>query len=180
MFTCSIIGHNPKRFKFKYKETNTGCKRIKKRLKEQIAALYESGIHAFLISGILGVDIWAGEIILQMKKEPQYSGLELTVIVPFDENDRRWDERSKRRLANLKKHSSVVIVGNRSGEECYFQREQYMLSHADCLIAVFDNDFTIQSNVARVVSHALKTGMPIVYIHPDNAGVSYSKKNRTV
>lgn len=33
--SCAIIGHRPTQFKWKYKENNTGCKRLKKRIKDQ-------------------------------------------------------------------------------------------------------------------------------------------------
>lgn len=42
--SCAITGHRPTRFKFGYKENYTGCKRLKKRLYEQFALLYEKGV----------------------------------------------------------------------------------------------------------------------------------------
>ena len=41
--TCAITGHRPTRFRFKYDENNNGCKRIKKRIRDQLMLLYEQG-----------------------------------------------------------------------------------------------------------------------------------------
>lgn len=38
---CAITGHRPTRFKWKYNENNNGCKRLKRRLKEQFVLFYE-------------------------------------------------------------------------------------------------------------------------------------------
>ena len=64
--SCAITGHRPTRFKFKYNEDYSGCKRLKKRLHDQFAALYEQGVRKFLVGGALGVDMWSGEILLEM------------------------------------------------------------------------------------------------------------------
>ena len=81
--SCAITGHRPARFKWKYKENNTGCKRLKKRLRDQIVALYEQGVRRFYVGGALGVDMWAGEILLQLKEQPEYNDIELFIALPF-------------------------------------------------------------------------------------------------
>ena len=60
MLSCAVIGHKPTRFKFKYKENMSGCKRLKKRLHDQFVLLYEKGVRRFYVGGALGVDMWAG------------------------------------------------------------------------------------------------------------------------
>jgi uncharacterized phage-like protein YoqJ len=54
--TCAITGHRPTRFKFKYNENNNGCKRLKKRLRDQFIDLYGQGVRRFYLGGALGVD----------------------------------------------------------------------------------------------------------------------------
>lgn len=53
---CAITGHRPVRFKWKYNENNNGCKRLKRRLKEQFTLLYRQGVRRFYIGGAHGVD----------------------------------------------------------------------------------------------------------------------------
>ena len=48
---CAITGHRPTRFRFKYDENNNGCKRIKKRIRDQLIQLYSSMSKAFASFG---------------------------------------------------------------------------------------------------------------------------------
>ena len=172
MKTCAIVGCHPKRFKFKYKETHTGCKRLKKRLKEQFIKLYEQGIHTFLIGGSLGVDIWSGEILLSMRKEPAYSDVHLVVVMPFDGNNEDWDEHNRTRRSFLQSNADVVFVSREPEPKSYYKQSQYLLSRADCLVAVFDMDYTVKSRVTQIVSKAVKQKIPVIYIHPDSGDIA--------
>ena len=79
--TCAITGHRPTRFKFKYNENYAGCKRLKKRLHDQFVLLYEQGVRQFLVGGALGVDMWSGEIILKLREQAEYGGIELIIVL---------------------------------------------------------------------------------------------------
>jgi len=97
--SCAITGHRPTRFKWKYKEDNTGCKRLKKRMHDQFISLYEQGVRRFYVGGALGTDMWAGEILLRLKEQPEYANIELVVTLPFEGHDLDWDQRSRDRMA---------------------------------------------------------------------------------
>lgn len=173
MNTCAIVGHRPTRFRFKYKENNTGCKRLKKRLHDQFIALYDQGVRRFMVGGSLGVDMWSGEILLKLKEQPEYSDIELVIILPHPGHDTRWDERSKARMGFLLNHCSEHrTVGTQATAESYYKRNQYMVDHSDCLLAVYDNDRTVRSGTGQTVQYAEKQGKPMVLIHPDTGIVS--------
>lgn len=122
-YSCAIIGHPPKRFKWKYKENNNGCKRLKKRLQDQIIAPYGRGIRRFLTGGTLGVDMWSSEILLRLKKQPEYSDIELVIALPYPGHDTYWDERSKVRMAFLLRHYvKYVTISSSPGPESYHIR----------------------------------------------------------
>lgn len=172
--TCAITGHRPTRFKWKYNENNNGCKRLKKRMQDQFVLLYEKGVRQFWVGGALGVDMWAGEILLRLKEQPEYSEIRLMVALPFEGHDAEWDARSKIRLKFLIAHSAETITVGTTEEPaaiCYKKRNCYMVDHADCLLAVYDNDRSIRSGVRMTVHYAEKRGLPIILIHPDTATV---------
>ncbi len=173
MKTCAVIGHRPTRFKFKYQENNIGCKRLKKRLHDQFILLYEQGVRRFVIGGSLGVDIWSGEILLKLKEQPGYSGVELVLALPHPGHDTRWDQRSKARLAFLLAHcAEYTTVGTKADAESYYKRNRYMVDHSDCLLAVYDNDKTVRSGIGQTVQYAERLGKSIIMIHPDTGIVS--------
>ena len=169
MYTCAVIGHRPTRFKFKYNENDSRCKRLKKRLREQFAVLYEQGVRRFLVGGALGVDQWSGEILLRMKLEPEYRDIELVVVLPYPNHDERWDERSRKRLAFLIEHSAEhITVGQKAWRESFIQRNRYLVDHADCLLAVYDKEKYMRSGTGMTVNYALNKHIPVMLIHPDS------------
>ena len=175
LHTCAVTGHRPTRFKWKYKENNNGCKRLKKRMHDQFIALYEKGVRRFLVGGTIGVDQWAGEILLRLKEQPEYSDIELVVVLPYPGHDKQWDPRSRERLSFLIQHSSkCVTVGRNAGQESFMQRNRYMVDHVDCLLAVYDGKQDSRSNTMQTVNYARKKNLPIIYIHPDTHLVSTS------
>lgn len=173
MKTCAITGHRPTRFKFKYKENYAGCKRLKKRLHDQFALLYEQGVRRFLVGGSLGVDMWSGEILLDLWKQPEYSDIELVIVLPYPGHDARWDERSKNRMAFLLKHCAEhQTIGTDASPESFDKRNRYLVDHADYLVAVYDNDRTVRSRTGQTVRYAEEQGKPVIMIHPDTGVVS--------
>lgn len=55
----------------------------------------------------------------------------------------------------------------------YRLRNQYMVDHASCLLAVYDNDRNLRSGTMQTANYARRKGLPITLIHPDSAAVSY-------
>ena len=173
--TCAITGHRPSRFKWKYNENNNGCRRLKKRLREQIIWLYAQGVRRFYVGGALGVDLWCGEILLRLKEQEAYRDIALVLALPFQGHDVAWDERSRRRMAFLIRHSAeTVTVGTEDQTPAvnYRRRNEYMVDHADILLAVYDDDRSIRSGTGITVHYARKRRLPILLIHPDTAQVA--------
>ena len=171
---CAITGHRPTRFK--YNENNNGCRRLKRRLKDQLVSLYEQGVRRFYIGGALGVDMWSGELLLELKEQPEYSEIELVLALPYSGHDAGWDKRSRYRLSVLRQHSAeVLVVGSTENPPAvnYKLRNQYMVDHADCLLAVYDNERNLRSGTMQTVNYARKKKLPITLIHPDSAAISY-------
>lgn len=49
---------------------------------EQFKRLYhEKGVRRFYIGGAMGVHIWAGELVLQLRGQPGYEDIELVVVL---------------------------------------------------------------------------------------------------
>jgi len=172
---CTITGHRPMQFAWKYNEKDTRCEHLKEIMREQFAQLYKQGVRRFYIGGALGVDLWAGEILLRMKEQPEYGDIELVVTLPFEGHNAEWDPQSRSRLQSLISHSTeTVVVGNKSEPPaaCYKKRNYYMVENSNCLLTVYDNARSIRSGTGMTVNYAKSKGLPITLIHPDTSNVS--------
>lgn len=172
---CAVTGHHPSRFKFKYNENYSLCKKLKRTMLEQFKKLYdEQGVRRYYVGGTLGVDMWAGELILRLKEQPGYGNIELVVVPPFEGHDAKWDERSKRRMDFLRRMcSDYVVIGTEDCRESYIKRNGYMVDHADYLVAVYDNERNLRTGTMQCVRYAEKERKKIIYIHPDTAAIDW-------
>jgi len=84
--TAAFTGPRPHRFPFKNNEDHPDCTQFKTTLREQIELLYNQGVRRFLSGVSTGVDMWAGEIVLDLMKK--HKDMELYCIVPFEELSR--------------------------------------------------------------------------------------------
>lgn len=171
--SCAVTGQSPIRFKFKYNENNSLCKKVKRVMMEQFVNLHDDqGVSVFYVGGTLGIDMWAGEIILRLKEKPGYGDIELMVVLPFKNHDRAWDERSKKRMAFLLKHCREhFIIGERDCRESYINRNCFMVNHADYLLAVTNYMPGFNVKIPQMVAYALEKKKTIIYVNADTAEV---------
>ena len=66
---CAFTGHRPKSFPWKYDEKARDCVQLKEVLAVQIKQLAEQGVTTWLTGMAQGVDLWATEIVLDLKKK---------------------------------------------------------------------------------------------------------------
>lgn len=176
---CAVTGHRPSRFKFKYSEDYSLCKKIKRAMFEQFKKLYdEQGVRWYYVGGALGVDMWASELILRLKEQPGYGDIELVVVLPFEGHDAKWDERSKRRMAFLRRMcSDCIVVAKEDCPESYIKRNCYMVDHADFLVAVYDNERSLRSGTMQTVRYAEQKNLSIIFINPDTSKITIKYKS---
>ena len=174
MESCAVAGPKPTRFKFGYKEDNSLCRKIKKAMLRQFRRLYRKrGVRRFYIGGAIGVNLWAGELLLKLKEEPGYEDLELAVILPFPGHDAKWDVRSRKRLEYLVRHSvEHLTAGTEDCRESYISQNRYLVDHAQCLVAVGEEHREQETESFQVTTYAREKGLEIIYIHPDTAEVT--------
>lgn len=171
--SCAITGDKPVRFKFGYKEDYSLCKKIKRVIKKQIIELYDKGVTCFYVGGSLGVDMWAGEIVLRLKEQPGYERIELVVVVPYKGHDLNWDERSRKRLEFLMKYSMrTITAGTDKNNESYIKRNYYIVDNTDYVLAICDEHTIISKETKKMILYAKEKHRIIILIHPDTVNAT--------
>lgn len=182
MKSCTVAGPKPTRFKFGYKEENSLCRKIKKAMLRQFRRLYsKKGVRRFYIGGILGVNLWAGELLLKLKEDPGYEDIELVVVLPFPGHDAKWDIRSRKRLEYLMRNSNEnLTIGTKDCQASYIDLNRYLIDHAEYMVAVSEKRTAIEENSFQVTAYAKEKGVEIMYIHPDTAEVSDTPQQQSL
>lgn len=168
--SCTITGCTPQRFKFKYNEEAPLCKAIKTAIAEEIKRLYADGVKLFYAGCAVGVDTWAAEIVLSLKKQAGFSDIELFCTIAFPEQADRFTKGQKRRNQRILSQCSHKEVINRHYSPVAYKRiNYYMINNSQHLIAVFDHDKSERNGLVQMINYAIKKNLQITFIHPDTA-----------
>ena len=75
--TCAFTGHRPQSLPFGFDESDKRCTSLKSVMRDQIVALIENeGVTHFITGMALGVDMYAAEIVLDLKSKYPHITLE--------------------------------------------------------------------------------------------------------
>lgn len=161
---CAFTGHRPQRFKFKYNENDPECIALKKVLRNEIEELVDQGVNYFISGMALGVDMWAAEVVLDLKKAGH--NIKLECALPCENQDIKWADISRRRYAAiLKKADKVECVGREYTPDCMMKRNRYMIDNSKYVIAVYDGGSS--GGTAATVRYATRKGIKLIVINPD-------------
>lgn len=163
--SCAFTGHRPQRLPFDFNEKDERCVVLRKLLCEQIIRLIEEECVTHFISGMaLGVDIFAAEIVLNLKNS--YPNITLESALPCATQANKWTVRQKERYYGIVAQcDKKTLLQIRYTPDCMDKRNRYMVDHADCIIAVWDGK---PSGTGNTVKYAQKQKKKIIVINPSS------------
>ena len=116
------------------------------------------GYTTFITGMAYGVDIWAGQIVVRLRKHNP--ALHLIAAIPFRGFEDRWSTDWKRAYQELLEQADLVkyiCPGYNSG--AYQRRNERMVNHSSRLIAVFNGEL---SGAKNTLEYAWKKGSKIM------------------
>ena len=163
--SIAVTGHQPSKLPWGEDERSMQYATFRLSLKLQIIMLIDLGFDTFYTGMSWGIDMIFGEIITQLKKE--YTHIKLIGVLPFEGMHVKWHIEYQERFFVLVENCDDVIELNYAYHpNCYQQRNQYLVDHADRLIAVLDNRYKC-SGTMQTVNMAKQKGITITYIDPN-------------
>lgn len=163
--TCCFTGHRPGAFSFGYDEGHPACMKIKQALARQIFFLVENGVTCFLSGMAQGVDMWAAELVLDIRDS--YPKLRLGCILPCETQADRWHEGCRQRYFHILSQADYThTISPRHTANCMKQRNYYLVDHARFVLAVFNG--SPRSGTAQTLHYALRQKRPICCISPED------------
>lgn len=124
-----------------FSEDHPGIRVIRYCLKMRIKELADSGTKWIVISGQPGVELWAGEVCIELKKE--FPDLKLAVLVPFIGQDERYKEWVKLQYNKILEAADFTgAISNRPYEspKQLQQKNDFLVSRTDGMLVLYDEE----------------------------------------
>ncbi len=151
--TACFTGHRPQSLSCGYDETHFACLKIKHQLRRMIKGLIDKKNVTHFISGAaLGVDMWAMEIVIDLKNE--YPDITLEAAVPCRSQSKSWNSKAQERYNRLLSLcDNVTLLQNQYTTDCMMKRNMYMVDNSDYVVAVWNGN---PSGTGKTVEYAAK------------------------
>lgn len=73
-----------------FNQTDSKYLYLMKFIKNRLTTFIENGVEWFVIGGQLGIELWAGEIVIELQEK--YPDIKLGVILPYNSFEENWNE----------------------------------------------------------------------------------------
>lgn len=168
--SCAIVGHRPQKLPWKDDESNDQCEILKYTLAGIIRGLAEDGVTEFYSGISQGIDCWASEAVLTLRRQSPRT--KLHCILPCQGMEEGRSKRDQARCRDiLEQASSVVYLDKALREGDMRRRNRYLVEHCDILLAVYDGED--QGGTAEAVAYARSLGRSILILSPMGKAVTF-------
>ena len=123
----------------------------------------ENGFTHFLSGMAIGVDSYAAEIVLELRKE--FPSITLEAVIPCANQASKWNAQQVEKYNKiLSQCDSTTLLQMEYTPDCMEKRNRYMVDHSDCVIAVWNGS---NSGTSKTVKYAMTKELPITILHPN-------------
>ena len=115
------------------------------------------------------VDMYAAEIVLALKEK--YPQITLECAIPYERQAVRWPEALRNRYFSIAERcDKETMLQTHYTQDCLGKRNQYMVDHADIVLAVCN--MRLHSGSRQTVLMARRRLKPVWLIFPDTLELS--------
>ena len=125
-----------------FDKKHPGISYIKSAITKNLFPLIEEGLEWVIISGQQGVELWAAEVVLQLKNE-KYPQLKLAILTPFLEQENSWKEDKQEHYHSILERADFVDSITRKPYQGPWQfrlKNEFLLDHSDGMLLVYDEE----------------------------------------
>jgi uncharacterized phage-like protein YoqJ len=124
-----------------FKNDDQAVQYIKKAIEKSLVGFVEEGLEWVIISGQMGVELWAAEVVFDLQME--YSDLKLAILTPFLNQESKWNETNKEYYEFILSQADFVdSITKREYESPvqFRQKNEFLVSKSDGLLLLFDEE----------------------------------------
>ncbi|MDD3227793.1 MAG: SLOG family protein [Oscillospiraceae bacterium] len=148
---CCFTGHRPEKLQSDEVTIKTGLSMV-------IDSAIADGFTTFISGVARGVDIWAGEIIVEKRRANP--AIKLIVASPYQGFEERWAREWQMRYSTVLADADLVrYICKRYSRECFQIRNEWMVDHSNRVIAVYNGE---PGGTRNTIEYAKRNGISIV------------------
>lgn len=153
--TVCFSGHRPEKLPGKGRDDCSETLFIKDLLRSKIENSIDEGYTRFFSGVARGIDLWAAQAVLELKKK--HPDIQLVCVKPVENQGHNFPENDRLIYESvIERADSVVCTSPEYSRNCYAVRNRYMVDNADRLIA-FVNCY--RSGTGQTINYAKKLGI---------------------
>ena len=150
---CCFTGHRPEKL-----SVPEGT--VKEGLRKEIIKSIEDGYTTFISGMARGVDIWAAEIVLELKEKNH--DIKLICASPFEGFEKSWKAEWQKAYKKIMKSADYVhFVCEKYSMGSYQKRNVWMVDRSAKVIAVSDGQ---KGGTQNTINYALKSGVLVANV----------------
>lgn len=115
---------------------------IRKYLKKRLSEYIEAGVEWILISAQLGTELWAGEVLLELREI--YDTVKLGVLLPYAGYGENWNEGNREildRIINGADYSNYTSSQPYSNPGQLKGNQKFLIDHSDGCLLFYDTEY---------------------------------------
>ena len=158
---------SPERITVRLHRKGQPLQKIKENTKKLIVQkIQEENTTVFLSGMALGTDMFAAEIVLELKEK--FRDIILTAVLPCRTQAARWNKEAITRYEHiLAKCDKIIVLQDEYTPSCMNKRNLYMVEHSDCAIAVWSGT---EGGTSNTIRFATDRHLPVTVLDPTTFG----------
>ncbi len=162
--TCCFTGPRPKKLPMGGNEFSAEIAALKTILRCAIIDAYNEGFRFFISGMAEGFDLFAAEIVLELKSE--FEGMALVAALPYSEAAKRHSVKTAKRMDTvLSKADAVISVSENYVPGCEHKRNRYMVDNSTRIIGYYNG---LSGGTAHCWNYAAEKNLELVNIYESN------------
>ncbi|MGE7918805.1 SLOG family protein [Viridibacillus sp. NPDC093762] len=124
-----------------FNDQHPGIPIIKKALHNQLISLINDGLEWVILSGQLGVEIWAAEVVQELQIE--YPDVKYAIITPFLDQQKNWNEQKQEKYDMIAAKANFVTSLTKRSYEApwqFIEKNKFLIKNSDGILIIYDEE----------------------------------------
>ncbi|MDL4840845.1 DUF1273 domain-containing protein [Aquibacillus rhizosphaerae] len=167
MKVLTVTGYKPIEMSI-FKPNDKKIVYIKEAIKKRLVSFIEEGLEWVLLSGQMGVELWTGEVILDLKEEYD---IKIGIIPPFLNQESRWPEHYQATFEEMVLQADFhqpLYQDEYKGPFQFKARDRWLIEKSEACLVLLDEEYPGSTRffLEEAKKFNEKKGYPIYTITP--------------